>query len=117
VKERGNVAILMLAVIVIAGACCIGVLRVANAAKQHARLESAADAAALAAADELALAHDGRAAFAAAQRVARANGVSLVDCTCIGASAQVTVQRGRERARARAEVTTRTQDRTFRHYP
>ena len=116
-SERGNVALLMLAVIVLAGACCIGIARIGRAASQRAHAESAADAAALAAADELALGHDDATARAAAQRVARANGGTLVACLCVGAAAQVTVAVHEVRAHARAEVTTSAQDRTIRHDP
>ena len=116
-KEQGNVALLMLAVIVLAGACCIGIARIGNAATMRAHAESAADAAALAAADELALGHDDAAAVAAAQRVARANGALFISCICVGTAAQVTVVVHNARARARAEVTPRAQDRTIRHDP
>ena len=116
-NERGNVALLMLAVIVVAGACCVGIARIGHAASERAHAENAADAAALAAADELALGHGDVAAKAAAQRVARANGSALVVCICVGNTAQVTVAVQEVRARARAEVTTSAQDRTFRHDP
>jgi secretion/DNA translocation related TadE-like protein len=115
--ERGNVALLMLAVIVLAGACCVGIARIGHAAALRARAENAADAAALAAADELALGNTDEVARAAAQRVAGANGATFLSCICVGGAAQVTVEVSSARARARAEVTTRAQDRTIRHDP
>ena len=70
-----------------------------------ARVQTAADAAALAAADQLALGRSGRAAQQTAIASARENGARLVRCECGGVAAEVEVEiPGEARARARAEV-------------
>jgi secretion/DNA translocation related TadE-like protein len=102
--ERGNVAILMIAAIVLTGICCLGIARLGGAATQRARADTAADAAALAAADALAQGRPPAAARAAAQRIAAANGAVLETCQCAGRVAQVTVVLGDSSAEARAEV-------------
>ena len=57
----------------------------------QARADAAADAAALAAADQLTLGEGPAAATAAAAEVASANGARLVTCYCAGLSAEVLV--------------------------
>ena len=102
--ERGNVSVLMLAVVVLTGICCVAVARVGGAAARKARADTAADAAALAAADALALGRSPGAARAAAETVAVANGAVLKTCVCEGAAAEVTVTFADAHGRARAEV-------------
>jgi secretion/DNA translocation related TadE-like protein len=105
--ERGNVSVLMVVAVVLAGMLCVVLARVGAAAGDRARADTAADAAALAAADQLALGHGSTAAVDAARHVAAENGAVLVACICAGRSAQVSVLYQRFRARARAEVTQR----------
>jgi secretion/DNA translocation related TadE-like protein len=103
-RERGSVTVFMVAAIALAAVLMTGIARVGGAAAQRARADSAADAAALAAADELALGHDARAASAAARETASANGARLVSCECTGTGAEVVVVLGAATGRARAEV-------------
>jgi secretion/DNA translocation related TadE-like protein len=102
--ERGNVSVLMVAAVVLAAMLCLGLARLAHAATERARADSAADAAALAAADQLALGHSSSAAAAVARATAADNGAQLLDCTCRGAVAVVRVSLGDARAVARADV-------------
>jgi secretion/DNA translocation related TadE-like protein len=114
-REHGNVTLLMVAVIVFAGACSIGIARVGGAAAARARADTAADAAALAAADELALGHAPGVAIVAAQRAAAANGAALLECRCRDGVAEVAVERDGAHAAARAEITERAQLWTIGH--
>lgn len=109
--QRGNASALIVAIVVILGACCIGIGRVGAAVVVQARAENAADAAALAAADALALGATPSGAEAAAHKWARANDATLVRCDCRGSAAEVEVEVAPVgglskpgRARARAEV-------------
>jgi len=90
--QRGSVAILLVAVMVVAGTSAILLGRVGALAVARGRAETAADAAALAAADELALGHGPRAAAEQAARIARANGAQLVRCRCDGNTAVALVR-------------------------
>jgi secretion/DNA translocation related TadE-like protein len=103
-NERGNVAVLMLAAMVVAGSLCLAVAGLGGAAVERARADVAADAAALAAADALALGRSSAAAAGAARQVAAENGAALVSCECAGRSAVVIVGQGDARGRARAVV-------------
>jgi hypothetical protein len=114
-RASGNVSVLMVAAVVLAGALCIVVARVGGVAADRARADTAADAAALAAADELAQQHDCAAATAAARQVATANSATFDACSCDAHSALVMVHIGRIRTRARAEVTERAALRAFPH--
>jgi hypothetical protein len=83
----------------------IAVAKLGRGAVDAARAQSAADAAALAAADQLALGHDSQAAARTASSTAHENGARLLTCDCGGSVAEVEVEiRGRARARSRAEV-------------
>jgi len=82
--ERGAATIVMLAVVVLGLAVCLAVARAGVAAIAGVRAETAADAAALAAADMLALGRGPDAARSAAAQTARANGASLTGCECSG---------------------------------
>ena len=104
VSERGSVTVAMIAAIGLAAVLMAGVARVGGAAGQRARADSAADAAALAAADQLALGHGGGAAVDAARSTAAANGARLTVCECEGTAAEVVVVVGAATGRARAEV-------------
>ena len=103
-RQRGNVSVLMVAAVVLSGSLCIVIARVGGVAADRARADTAADAAALAAADQLALDHGPRAAMAVARQVAGENGATLDSCSCTGSAAFVVVHIGHIRARARAEV-------------
>jgi secretion/DNA translocation related TadE-like protein len=102
--ERGSVSILMLAAVGIAVVLCLGVGRVGGAAVLQARAETAADAAALAGADVLALGGGSADARRAARSAASLNRARLVSCTCAGDAAEVVVRIGRAHGHARAVV-------------
>jgi secretion/DNA translocation related TadE-like protein len=102
---------LVLAVLVMGLVLTAAAARLGTALGGRAHAESAADAAALAAADSLALGRGVDDARAAARSAAEHNGVRLVSCECEGASAEVVVEvdllaLGHARARARAVVET-----------
>jgi secretion/DNA translocation related TadE-like protein len=109
--ERGAATIVVIGVFVLGMALTLGATRLGVAMLARARAETAADAAALAAADTLALGGDAAAANDQASAVAEANGARLVGCECSGRFATATVEvdvpvLGRiARARSRAEVT------------
>jgi secretion/DNA translocation related TadE-like protein len=109
--ERGATTIVVIGVFVLGMALMLGATRLGVAMLARARAETAADAAALAAADVLALGGDSAAATDQAAAIADANGARLVECDCSGRLATATVEvdvpvLGRiARARARAEVT------------
>jgi secretion/DNA translocation related TadE-like protein len=109
--ERGAATIVVVGVFVLGMALMLGATRLGVAMLARARAETAADAAALAAADTLALGGDAGAANDQAAAVAEANGARLVGCDCSGRFATATVEvdvpvLGRvARARSRAEVT------------
>jgi len=107
------VSILMLSALVFGLLLATGAARLGGALVGRARAESAADAAALAAADRLALGGGAAAARVAAERTAASNDARLVSCACAGASAAVVVEVhlpsplgmfGPARGRAKAEV-------------
>jgi secretion/DNA translocation related TadE-like protein len=111
--ERGGVSVVMLAVLVFGALLALGAARLGGALVGRARAESAADAAALAAADRLALGGGAPAARSAAVRTAEHNDARLVSCACAGTSAAVVVEVdlpawsavfGPARGRAKAEV-------------
>ncbi len=102
--ERGAVSILMLAAVGIAVVLCLGIGRVGGAAVLQARADTAADAAALAAADTLALGRGSSDAVRAARAAALLNRARLVSCACAGDAAEVVVRLGRAHGRARAVV-------------
>lgn len=111
--ERGSVTVVVAAVVVLAATMGTGVLGLGTAATTRIRAQTAADAAALAAADTLALGRGRDAATTAAVTTAAANGARLVRCSCTGRVVDVEVSRalslpgGFRRdvaARARAEI-------------
>jgi Flp pilus assembly protein TadG len=103
-SERGSVVVLMTAAVVIAALCCLAAARLGRAATDRARADTAADAAALAAADVLAVGRSTGAAVSAARQVAAENGARLLTCACANGAAEVTVALGEARGRARAVV-------------
>jgi len=82
----------MLAVVVLGLTLAVGASRLGAAVVAQARADTAADAAALAAADMLALGRGAGAARAAAHQTARANGATLERCDCEGIQADVEVR-------------------------
>ena len=92
-SERGSVSVVCAAAIFVALVCTMGVADVGRVLVERSHAEAAADASALAAAQDLALGIGDPAADA--MRFADDNGAVLVDCTCAaGASeAVVTVRR------------------------
>jgi secretion/DNA translocation related TadE-like protein len=90
--ERGSVTLVAVAVIAIVVVATMGVADLGRAATSRVRAQQAADAAALAAAQTLAL-PDGADPAAVAADYARRNGASLVACVCAPGSdhADVTV--------------------------
>jgi secretion/DNA translocation related TadE-like protein len=92
-SQRGSVTVGIIAVIVVVLVCTMGVADVGRALVERSRAEMAADAAALAAAQDLALDAGDPAADAAS--FAGHNGAELVRCECAPGSleAVVTVRR------------------------
>jgi secretion/DNA translocation related TadE-like protein len=112
-RERGAVSVLVTAVLVIGLVLTFAAARLGGALVGRARAETAADAAALAAADTLALGRGSSAAESAARATAASNHARLLSCECEGTRATVVVEvdvpgldvfGGVARGRARAEV-------------
>jgi len=101
--QRGNVTVLLAAVLVVAVLLCTAVGRLATAAREKARAENAADASALAAADGMALGDTAVHACARARQTAADNDAHLLSCANRNSGMQVVVQLDRARAEARAE--------------
>lgn len=111
--ERGSVSVVMIAVLVLGLVLATAAGRLGGAMIAKGRAETAADAAALAAADTLALGRGSTAAVAAARETAGHNDAALVRCSCTGSVADVVVEvrvsalgpiMGPARAHSRAEV-------------
>jgi secretion/DNA translocation related TadE-like protein len=104
--ERGNVTVLVAAVVVVAIILCAALAHFGTAVAEKARAENAADAAALAAADGLALGRSMSEACSEASSTAIDNGARLLTCRSRSASrvvtAEVIVAIGEARAGARA---------------
>ena len=90
-SERGNVSVIAVAGVGLALILCLGVARVGSAVVLKARADNAADAAALAGADALALGHSASVATHDARVAASENGARLLECACSGDVAEVTV--------------------------
>jgi secretion/DNA translocation related TadE-like protein len=103
-NEAGNVSILAIAAVGLAIVLCLGVARVGAAAADKARADTAADAAALAGADTLALGRQPSDAVDSARAAAADNGARLISCSCAGDAVEVVVAIGPARGRARAEI-------------
>jgi secretion/DNA translocation related TadE-like protein len=106
-------AVVLIAVVALGALLALGAARLGGAVVGRARADAAADAAALAAADMLALGRGPEAAARAAAETAVANDARLVSCACAGRIATVDVEvaisglggvGGLARGRARAEV-------------
>lgn len=92
-SQRGSVSVVCAAAIGVALVCTMGVADVGRVLVERSHAEAAADAAALAAAQDLALGTGDPAADAT--RFAEDNGATLVQCACAagGTEAVVTVRR------------------------
>jgi len=92
-SERGSVSVVLVAAMGVALVCTMGVADVGRALVERSHAQAAADAAALAAAQDLALAIGDPAADAA--RFAEDNGTVLIDCSCASGAGEavVTVRR------------------------
>jgi secretion/DNA translocation related TadE-like protein len=90
-RERGSATVLMCGVLVVAVALMFGAARLGMGVVAKGRADTAADAAALAAADMLALGRGAGAAAAAARDTASDNGARLVSCRCDGSFPSVVV--------------------------
>ena len=90
--ERGSVSVVMIAVLVVGLVLATAAGRLGGAMIAKGRAETAADAAALAAADSLALGRGSTAAVAAAHETAADNDATLVRCACAGSVADVVVE-------------------------
>ena len=113
-RERGAASVLAVAIVVVGVVLTMGAARLGGALVGRARAETAADAAALAAADALALGHGPSRAQSDARATAARNDARLVSCACAGTRAEVVVEvdvpglgilGAVARGRARAEVT------------
>jgi secretion/DNA translocation related TadE-like protein len=102
--EAGNISIVAMAAVGLAIVLCLGVARVGAVAAEKARADTAADAAALAGADTLALGRQPRDAVESARAAAADNGARLISCSCGGDAVEVVVAIGPARGRARAEI-------------
>jgi len=108
-RERGATTIVVIGVVALGFALVLGAARLGTAVVARARADTAADAAALAAADMLTLGRDPGVAATAARDTASSNGARLVSCACTGRFPSVVVEvtaglLGTARATARAEV-------------
>lgn len=100
--NRGNVSVLVTAVIVVAVLLATAVARFGSAVAEKSRAHNAADASALAAAGDLALGRPPTHACAVARQTAADNGARLLTCRSTATAAVVTVARGAAHAGARA---------------
>jgi secretion/DNA translocation related TadE-like protein len=91
-RERGAASVLAVAIVVIGVVLTTGAARLGGALVGRARAETAADAAALAAADALALGGGADAATSDARATAARNDARLVSCVCAGTRADVVVE-------------------------
>ena len=90
-REEGSITIVAAAVLFLAVVLALVATDVLNVLKAKARAQTAADAAALAAAQELAL-PSGLAPKEAAAEYARRNGARLVSCACVPGSRDASVE-------------------------
>jgi len=102
--ERGNVTVLVIAVVVVAVLLATAVARLGSAVAEKARANNAADASALAAAGALASGSSPAGACLTARRTATDNGAQLLTCQWDDNGAVVTIAMGEAQAIARAVV-------------
>jgi secretion/DNA translocation related TadE-like protein len=89
-REAGSVSIVVAALVAMILVLGLGAADLAKALVAVSRAQSAADAAALAAAQELALPSGGEPADAASEYAAR-NGAALIECRCAAGTLEATV--------------------------
>ena len=89
--ERGSVSVVVAAVIVVVGVIAFGAADLTRVLETKAEAQSAADAAALAAAQELALSSGDRSPEELAAEYAARNGAQLVSCACDPDSSEAVV--------------------------
>jgi secretion/DNA translocation related TadE-like protein len=90
-RQQGSAGVLLCAVVALVAALVIGLGRVAGGLVGVSRAQTAADAAALAAAGELAAGRSGGEAERIASLTAAANGARLLRCDCGGPAVVVAV--------------------------
>jgi secretion/DNA translocation related TadE-like protein len=90
-SERGSATVLVCALAGLSAALVLGLTRLAVATVTAARAQTAADAAALAAAQELVAGRSEQEAARIAKASAEANGARLLECRCRGRDATVKV--------------------------
>jgi secretion/DNA translocation related TadE-like protein len=88
--QGGSVSVVAAGVLVVLLVCTMGIADVARALRARSQMRTAADAAALAAAQELAV-PSGQDPAAIASVYADRNGAVLVACTCVAGSAEALV--------------------------
>jgi secretion/DNA translocation related TadE-like protein len=88
--ERGSVTILVAVILLLTGVLALASVDVLRALEAKARAQTAADAAALAAAQEMVLSSFNDPAAAAAEYAQR-NGAALLDCDCPAGGSQAVV--------------------------
>jgi secretion/DNA translocation related TadE-like protein len=93
-KEHGSASLIMIGVLAVALTLMLGAARLGVAVIARGRADTAADAAALAAADMLALGRGPADARVAARQTARDNGAELSSCDCDGQFVTVEVAVG-----------------------
>jgi secretion/DNA translocation related TadE-like protein len=106
-NERGSATVLALGLLVVAVTLALSLVRVGVAEVVARRAQTAAEASALAAADQLALGEPPEVARVIAEEVAQANGAELLSCVCGDDEAVVGVQvrqRGGPTLRRRARA-------------
>ena len=91
-EERGSVSVLMAGVLAILLLCSLGIADVGRVVLGRAEAQNAADAAALAAAQDLAYPVVGADPAASAEAWAAANGATLTACRCETDATRVSVQ-------------------------
>lgn len=90
--ERGSASVVVAAVVLVALVLALGVADVGRATVARTRARWAADAAALAAAQDLAMASATTDPAASADALASANGAELVACVCAPGTAEAIVE-------------------------
>ena len=112
-RQSGSAGVLLCGLVVVTAVLSLGVGRLTSGIVGRARAQTAADAAALAAAGELAAGRSGERAERIASLTAAANGAHLLRCNCGGPAVVVVVTvtlpssgpaSGLVRAAARAEL-------------
>jgi secretion/DNA translocation related TadE-like protein len=91
-SERGSVSVVAAGILVVAGVLCLASIDLLRVVQAQSQGQFAADAAALAAAQELAIPSGEGTPSQAAAGYAAANGAELVSCTCEPGSSEAVVE-------------------------